>query len=195
MNPITEEIRTGIVPGSYKKHLFLIALLAFSLGTILSLGACSSDKEENVGGTSTVKPGTRSESLPIPAAEKIVPVSATASSSTATDTPNLSFDGDMKTVWNSGAVAPSWILLDLGKPMTISRVRLNVAQTPSGPATHHISGGPTPDNLTLIGTLDVNATDGEWIELSKPASNVRYLKIETIKSPSWIAWREIEIAK
>ena len=52
-----------------------------------------------------------------------------------------------------------------------------------------ISGGPSPDNLTPIGTLEGTTTDKEWIELAKPATNVRYIKIETVKSPSWVSSR------
>ena len=126
---------------------------------------------------------------------KIVPTSATASSSAPASSPKFAFDYDVTTVWNAGNYAPSWIQLDLGKPVTISRVRLNVAQDPPGPTTHTISGGPTPDSLTPIGTLDGNTTDDQWLELNQSANNVRYVKIETTKSPSWVAWREIEIYK
>jgi len=126
---------------------------------------------------------------------KIVPTSATASGSAPESLPKLVFDGDPNTKWNAGSYAPSWIQLDLGQTVTISKVRLNVSQDPPGPTTHKISGGATPDGLTLIGTLDGNTTDDQWLELNQPANNVRYVKIETLKSTSWVAWREIEIYK
>jgi hypothetical protein len=104
-------------------------------------------------------------------------------------------DGDLNTQWNSGSSAPQWIQLDLGQEYMVAKIRLNVLQNPAGPTTHHVFGGPTPDNLILIGILVDITQDQQWLEFQNSVGNIRYLKIETTRSPSWVAWREIEVYK
>jgi hypothetical protein len=154
---------------------------SLATGLILVLVACSNSSDNN--------------SVAAQKAMKIVPASAKISSSISTSLPDFAFDGNVSTVWNAGAFAPGWIQLDLGQVLSISRVRLNPAQFPSGPTTHEISAGPTPDSLNLIGTLDGVTSDGQWLEFNKSVSNVRYVRISTSKSPSWVSWREIEFYK
>ena len=104
------------------------------------------------------------------------------------------FDHDLQKPWNSGGFAPGWIQLDLGQPTTITKVRLFTAQSPPGPTSHRILGGLTPDSLALLGTLEGDTAAGQWLEL-QVKGQVRYLKIDTSKSPSWVAWAEIEVYK
>jgi len=92
----------------------------------------------------------------------------------------------------SGGSAPAWVQLDLGQPTTITKVRLYTAQTPAGPTSHQILGGLMPDSLAPLGVLDGNTADAQWLEL-QVKRQVRYLKIVTLKSPSWVAWGEIEV--
>lgn len=125
----------------------------------------------------------------------IIPKSARASNSTAVDLPSRSIDGDATTHWSAGGPAPQWIEFDLGEPQAISRIDLNVAQTPSGNTTHEVFGGLSPDKLRLLCSSEHNTDDGQWIKLSCPSENIRYLRVVTEKSPSWVAWREIEVYK
>lgn len=104
------------------------------------------------------------------------------------------FDHDLEKVWNSSSFVPGWIQLDVGQPVTISTVRLYTAQSPAGPTSHRILGGVTPDNLAPLGALDGDTADAQWLELQMKAQ-VRYVKVVTLKSPSWVGWREIEIYK
>ena len=102
------------------------------------------------------------------------------------------FDHDSQKPWNSGGFAPGWIQLDLGQPTMITKVRLLTAQNPPGPTSHQILGGLTPDSLTPLGALDGDTADAQWLEL-QVKGQVRYLKVVTLKSPSWVAWGEIEV--
>jgi hypothetical protein len=159
----------------YKEHRKEIESFVTMLSLVL-VGACS-------GGSTP------------PAQESAPPGSVAISAATAsTDSEDaaFAFDHDLQNAWNSGTFVPGWIQLDLGQPRAITRLRLYTAQTPAGPTSHQILGGATPDNLALLGTLDGNTAGGQWLEFAVKA-DVRYLKIVTVKSPSWVAWGEIEV--
>jgi RHS repeat-associated protein len=102
-------------------------------------------------------------------------------------------DGNVNTLWNAGGWSPQWIQLDLGAAYTLSKLRLLVAQSPNGPTTHQVYGGATTRSLSLLGTLDGSTTNGQWLEFNSSASNIRYVKVLTTSSPSWVAWSEIEV--
>jgi hypothetical protein len=102
------------------------------------------------------------------------------------------FDHDLQKPWMSGGFAPAWVQLDLGQPTTIAKVRLYTAQSPAGPTSHQILGGLTPDSLAPLGALDGDTADAQWLEL-QVKGQVRYLRVMTLKSPSWVAWGEIEV--
>lgn len=108
---------------------------------------------------------------------------------------SFAVDGSLNNMWNSGGQAPQWIEIDLGGPAVISAVRLYVSQFPEGNTEHeltvsrdgsyyqavHTFSGPTGDGLTLDFTPDT------------PLEGYRYLRVRTILSPSWVAWKEIEL--
>jgi len=167
--------------GPAKGRLAGALALGLAAVVLLGLGACTSAEDDR-----------RAAALK---AGRLLPTASTASASTGADLPARATDGDVTTVWNAGAFAPAWIQLDLGEPVSISKVRLNISQVPSGPSTHVIAGGPTPEALVPIGTIDGDTTDNQWLEVAAPAANVRYLRISTTKSPSWVSWREIEVYK
>lgn len=105
------------------------------------------------------------------------------------------FDGNTSTSWNSGRFAPSWIQLDLGSLTTISKISLNVNQFPSGNTKHVIMGGPSEDQLKELEQIVSFTENRDWIYTSFTSSfdNIRYIRIITEKSPSWVSWREIEV--
>jgi hypothetical protein len=115
-----------------------------------------------------------------------------ATASSGSESAALVFDHNLQTLWNSSTFPPAWIQLDLGKPTAIARVRLLTAQNPPGSTSHQILGGPTPDSLASLGALDGDTSDGQWLEF-QVKGQIRYLRIVTVKSPSWVAWKEIEI--
>jgi len=109
----------------------------------------------------------------------------------------LAVDGDFGTLWNSGGGPTQWIEIDLGEAFDISEIRLTVSQYPSGKTTHQIKGkGPQAgDPDILLHTLDGNTQDGDELlyQLDDSIGSIRYLRVETTTSPSWVAWREIEV--
>jgi F5/8 type C domain len=172
----------------YTPMLLLVSIVLFI--------GCDSEKENMPGAQpSGPPPNTAPPVKPVISGTKLTVKAASASKSTPTGDPKLVFDGDVTTSWNAGDAAPQWIQLDLGEPTPVSEVLLNIEQTPNGPTTHQVLGGPTPDALKPLGTLLGVTQDGHWLELKAKTDGVRYLKIFTTNSPSWIAWREIEVYK
>ena len=120
----------------------------------------------------------------------------TASRSLPDSPPAAAVDGSLSTSWNAGAPAPQWIEVDLGSPHTINRIVLTVSQSPSGNTTHRVSGrGTASEPYRLLQELHGMTTDQQAVELKPTTSweNVRFLKVETLSSPSWVAWREVEV--
>jgi hypothetical protein len=109
----------------------------------------------------------------------------------------LALDGDAGTLWNSGDAAPQWIEIDLGQPHDISAVRLLISQYPAGNTLHRVLGkGPGADALFYeLTRFESSTEDGQWLEFSpeEPWAAVQYIRVETVTSPSWVAWREIEV--
>jgi predicted amidohydrolase YtcJ len=120
---------------------------------------------------------------------------ATASASGPDEPPPNAIDADLETAWNSGGDPEQWIQIDLGGPMTVSAIKLVVAQTPEGATSHQIWAGADPNTLALVHQFDGTTKDGDTLEFqpTSPLSNIRYVKILTTESPSWVAWREIEV--
>lgn len=97
--------------------------------------------------------------------------------------------------WGAGAPPTQWIEIDLGAPERVRAIRLTTSQSPEGRTVHQIWGGPSADSLTLLHTFDRRTEDFDVLEYEPEAvqSGVRYLRVVTTVSPSWVAWREIEV--
>ena len=109
--------------------------------------------------------------------------------------PSNATDGNFETIWNSGKNPEQWIMLNLGKLKTISLIRLHIAQFPEGETIHQIWVGADESTLNLIYEFKGFTTDPGILEFTpdSPLNNIQYIKILTTKSPSWVAWREIEV--
>lgn len=105
-------------------------------------------------------------------------------------------DGSTGNAWNSGGSAPGWIEIDLGRSTVVTGVRLMPSQLPS-PATtvHRIFGRVNGSTVeTLIAEVNGVTTDGAWTDVTfQRPTTLRYLRVATVKSPSWVAWREIAV--
>ena len=164
-----------------------LTLSAMALSLALS-GACSRGSNEATP-EETRGAAPAGEEAPSPPGRLTI---SAATVSNGQESAAFVFDHDLQKPWNSGGFAPGWIQLDLGQPTTITKVRLYTAQSPPGPTSHQILGGLTPDSLAPLGSLEGDTADAQWLEL-QVKGQVRYLKIVTLKSPSWVAWGEIEV--
>ena len=106
-------------------------------------------------------------------------------------------DGDPGTWWSAGDFKPQWFEIDLGQEYTIQSIRLLPSQSPAGQTIHRLlgrgeaAGAPFLTLHSFVGiTQDMQplafTPDRPWL-------GIRYLRLETIDSPSWVAWREIEV--
>lgn len=120
---------------------------------------------------------------------------AIASQSLPDQAPANAVDGNPESQWGAGSHAPQWIQIDLGKPSAITAVRLTVAQYPAGDTVHQIWAGAAQDSLKLIHGFDEATADNQVLEFRPPTpiNGIRYLRILTTSSPSWVAWREVEV--
>jgi hypothetical protein len=116
------------------------------------------------------------------------PISATG----AATRPEFITDANVETAWNAGGYAPQSVDLDIGRRTTLHRIRLTVQQSPSGTTTHVIYGGPNPNPTTMIASTTQYTVDRQVLDFTG-SFDVRYLRIATTSSPSWVAWREIDL--
>ena len=104
-------------------------------------------------------------------------------------------DGRPDQWWGAGDFAPQWIQIDLGKPSTISLIRLVITQSPAGDTIHQVWGGTTAETMVLLHTFEGYTVDSQRLEFEpdNPVENIRFIRVVTIKSPSWVGWMEIEV--
>lgn len=128
-------------------------------------------------------------------ASVLIPYRAHSASSALTPIANVS-DGNPSTAWNSGGPAPAWIQLDLNRDVVPSRVRLYTEQYPPGNVSHNITGVLSNGATVNLGGYSGYMSNSVWLEINIPYSiPVRYLRITTSQSSSWVAWKDIEVVE
>ncbi len=128
----------------------------------------------------------------------IEPISSTASSTYSGYPTSYATDGSTATFWSSGVfgVSNPWIELYLGESNVnaATQIRLLTAQDPSGNTTHVVTGTTITGSSVSLGTISGNTVDSQWLELNFSLVQLRYIRVTTTQSPSWVNWREIQIS-
>lgn len=105
-------------------------------------------------------------------------------------------DDNSATQWGSGASPVQWIEVDLQGTYHITEIRLQVAQYPQGNTIHRVQVRSS-DNSSFATVHEFNdfTQDGEWLVFTPntPLENITQIRIQTISSPSWISWKEIQV--
>ena len=120
----------------------------------------------------------------------------TASGSLPDAAASNAVDGDPETLWNAGAGPFAWIEIDLGQPTSVTTIRLTTAQLPAGATEHRVLGRVAAGGeFVLLGIFSGPTADYQVLELTSPGAwpAIGFVRIETTISPSWVAWREIEV--
>jgi PASTA domain len=105
-------------------------------------------------------------------------------------------DGNWFTYWNSGMFPPAWIEVELGASYPVDSVRAGVTMLPDGPTSHTVSGrlAGSAHEYRLLGTWSDGTIDQQWLEFPGSKSpELESVLVESSVSPSWIAWRELEV--
>ena len=111
------------------------------------------------------------------------------------ETVQNAIDGDPETIWNSQNFPAQWIAIALDDLYLVEKVELVVAQAPAGPTTHVL----WVDNGSGVRTFfrrfaDVHTEDGQTLTIEfNPPRPIKEILIQTLQSPSWVAWREVRI--
>ncbi len=107
----------------------------------------------------------------------------------------MAVDGYINSLWNSGGDDPQWIEIDLGEYSNVETIRLHVSQHPPGDTIHEISGSRNGNVFKPMHIFSGLTEDGQVLEISPetPWMGIQFIRINTAVSPSWVAWREIEI--
>ena len=119
-----------------------------------------------------------------------------ASSSLPEEPPSQAVDDNPATQWGAGASPVQWIEIDLQGTYRIHEIRLLVAQWPEGDTLHYIQTRlSSTDAYTTVHGFAGTTVDNEWLVFKPDVSleNVGQIRIRTISSPSWVAWKEIRV--
>lgn len=131
----------------------------------------------------------------------VTPASITASASEQANPAINSIDGKEETFWNSGQNPKQWVELDLGKAYPVSSIWLKTKQITHElhgnefPTHHLVFAGPNSNPQTLVDTFNQTTKDGEWLEgyYEPPLEDIRYIRVLTTNSNTYVAWNEIEV--
>ncbi len=120
---------------------------------------------------------------------------ALASASLPEEPPANALDENSETQWGAGADAPQWIEVDLGGVYQITEIRLRVAQWPAGETVHRLRGRTADGSLVDLHTFRQHTQQGDWLVYTPelPVEGIRSIRIDTLSSPSWVAWGEIQV--
>ena len=112
-----------------------------------------------------------------------------------TEDAHLALDGDPKSYWSSDQHAPQWFSVVLDDLYLVDRIEIVVAQAPAGPTTHELWLESGSGMRTLYKRLtDVHTEDGQTISVDiEPPRIISGVSINTLHSPSWVAWREVRV--
>ncbi|MCA9986958.1 MAG: discoidin domain-containing protein, partial [Anaerolineales bacterium] len=104
-------------------------------------------------------------------------------------------DENNATQWGSGADAPQWLEVDLGGAHTITEIRLLVGQWPAGDTSHRLLVRSAGGDFVEIHRFTSFTTEGDWLVFvpTEPIPAIQYVRVETLSSPSWVAWKELQV--
>lgn len=119
-----------------------------------------------------------------------------ASRSLPEEPPENAVDDNAGTQWGAGEGPVQWIQIDLQGSYRITELRLLVAQYPAGNTIHRVQvRASDSEAYQTVYEFSGSTGDNDWLVLQPdmPLENVAQIRIQTIASPSWVAWKEIQV--
>ncbi len=109
--------------------------------------------------------------------------------------PEFVHDGSIDTQWGSGDDAPQWIEFRFDEPASLTALSATVAQWPSGATRHVVTVVAADGSTALVHEIARDTAQGDVLEISfdEPLADITVVRIETLESPSWVAWSEISL--
>jgi hypothetical protein len=105
-------------------------------------------------------------------------------------------DDNTGTSWISGDGPVQWIQVDLQGTYRITEIRLLISQYPAGFTTHYLQVRfLADDTFQTVFTFEGETNDNDWLVFTPdvPLENVSQIRLQTIASPSWVSWKEIQV--
>lgn len=146
--------------------------------------------------TDTPTPAPSPTHTPVPASlSPNVALHGTARAASHEDSVHFVIDGDPNSVWSAQDHPAQWIAITLDDLYLADRIELLVAQAPAGPTTHTIwldNGSGVRTRFTQL--TGIHTEDGQTLTIEiNPPQPVTEILVQTLESPSWVAWREIRV--
>lgn len=120
----------------------------------------------------------------------------TASQSLSTEPPENVVDDNAGTQWGAGDGPVQWIQVDLQGNYQVTEIRLLVAQYPAGITIHRVQvRSSASESFQAVHEFNGSTNDNDWLVFTPdtPIDNVSQIRIQTVASPSWVAWKEIQV--
>jgi hypothetical protein len=96
--------------------------------------------------------------------------------------------------WNAKAGPEATVVFLWQNPVTVGQLSLIVVQSPSPGVTFHQVVATLDDGTEAVyATFSGTTNDSQLLRASGNLGNVQRLSINTLQSPSWVAWRGIQI--
>lgn len=121
---------------------------------------------------------------------------ATASAFEPTNPPIRAVDGIDDDWWNSGGWPSQWLEVDLGRPLSIGRVRLVTMEYPAGGSILLLGRSTTSGPFHLLHAFPGPMAAEQQVSFApkRPWRNVRYVRLyvpAVNASVGWAAWHEL----
>jgi hypothetical protein len=112
--------------------------------------------------------------------------------------PERAVDGSLGTWWSAGDGPPQWIEIDLEDPASISRVVLQPGWvSATGPQRVRVlvrgPGTGGADILFHEFQLSVQSNTAVEYVAPQPATEIRWVRFETVAANGWVIWHEFEV--
>ena len=110
--------------------------------------------------------------------------------------PQNAVDDNADTQWGAGEGPVQWIQVNLQGNYRLTEIRLLVSQYPAGNTIHRVQvRSSSSDAFQTVYEFSGDTNDNDWLIFTPdmPLENVSQIRIQTVASPSWVSWKEVQV--